>query len=451
MKRKKLLYIIVILIGTLLFGNNVQASNREKGDINGDNKISIIDISQLKLHLVGMKEIATEYQTYADVNGDNKISVTDLSRLKLQIVGLGNRALTDEELNAIKEMIEKDEFILTKGFNQENLSVAQMVWLTRSTGISEGENIYGVDIIKLHFGDDEPSGGDVYVVGINDIIKMYKLVFDVDISREELIGKLESSYHKEIDAVTVQFEWTGGCGNLNISDAYYNNGQYFATISWYSDSIKNHVTNEPYGYTRTGILILKKVEDRYCYVSYANNTGRRLNETEKSEINTYLNENKEFLSRASYIYFGGLELWNQHAWEQMVTVCRIINKDEIKYNEEELDNKYLQVSGQNQLAGGPVYGTTFTALKTMYKEKFNMDLTKEYMEQMIEKFNQYKTQDKMYYIEDEDLILLHPEWTVGAGYDFEMVDALVENNIYTIYLDFKRIRWREISSYFNFR
>jgi len=104
MKSKKIIFLIVIILVVLLFGNSVQASDRQKGDINGDNKISITDISQLKLHLVGMKEIATEYQAYADINGDGKVSITDLSKLKTQLVGLAN---VGEELSINSELVKE--------------------------------------------------------------------------------------------------------------------------------------------------------------------------------------------------------------------------------------------------------------------------------------------------------------------------------------------------------
>ena len=58
------------------------------GDINGDGKISITDLSLLKRHIIGQSKLTGEKETVADVNVDGKVSVTDLAKIKRVIVGL---------------------------------------------------------------------------------------------------------------------------------------------------------------------------------------------------------------------------------------------------------------------------------------------------------------------------------------------------------------------------
>lgn len=56
--------------------------NSLKGDVSLDGKISVTDISQLKLAIVKIRELTAEQKKYADMNSDGKISVVDLSILK---------------------------------------------------------------------------------------------------------------------------------------------------------------------------------------------------------------------------------------------------------------------------------------------------------------------------------------------------------------------------------
>lgn len=58
------------------------------GDINSNGKISIVDLSRLKIKLVGLSTLDDYQMESADVNFDDKISLTDLSNLKMYLVGL---------------------------------------------------------------------------------------------------------------------------------------------------------------------------------------------------------------------------------------------------------------------------------------------------------------------------------------------------------------------------
>lgn len=54
-----------------------------KGDVNGDGKVSITDLSLLKLYLTGNPSGSSNFvERNADVNGDGQVTLTDLSQLK---------------------------------------------------------------------------------------------------------------------------------------------------------------------------------------------------------------------------------------------------------------------------------------------------------------------------------------------------------------------------------
>lgn len=56
-----------------------------KSDINGDGKLSVTDVSQLKLHLVEINLLTDEYLYAADFNEDGNVKLTDLSQIKSEL------------------------------------------------------------------------------------------------------------------------------------------------------------------------------------------------------------------------------------------------------------------------------------------------------------------------------------------------------------------------------
>lgn len=58
------------------------------GDVNSDGNVSIVDLSRLKLNIVGLCTLDDGQMEGADINFDGKVSITDLAALKLNIVGL---------------------------------------------------------------------------------------------------------------------------------------------------------------------------------------------------------------------------------------------------------------------------------------------------------------------------------------------------------------------------
>ena len=77
------------IIGT---GTKLKVGNMEeyilvvKGDIDGNGKISIIDLAKLKLHYIS-QEILTGHNLRAgDMNGDSKVTLTDLGQIRLKLI-----------------------------------------------------------------------------------------------------------------------------------------------------------------------------------------------------------------------------------------------------------------------------------------------------------------------------------------------------------------------------
>ena len=58
------------------------------GDINGDEKVSMTDLSLLKGHIVKTKILEGSQYSAADINADGNISMTDFAKLKVIILGL---------------------------------------------------------------------------------------------------------------------------------------------------------------------------------------------------------------------------------------------------------------------------------------------------------------------------------------------------------------------------
>lgn len=59
------------------------------GDTNGDGRISIVDLSAIKLHSIGKANyiLTGQYFRAGDMNFDNKINIIDVSRAKLEVIG----------------------------------------------------------------------------------------------------------------------------------------------------------------------------------------------------------------------------------------------------------------------------------------------------------------------------------------------------------------------------
>ena len=67
---------------------SANAEEAVTGDLNGDNKVNVTDISLLAANVKGIRPLAEEKLDAADLNGDNKINVTDISLLAAHVKGI---------------------------------------------------------------------------------------------------------------------------------------------------------------------------------------------------------------------------------------------------------------------------------------------------------------------------------------------------------------------------
>ena len=61
-----------------------------KADLNGDGKIGLSDLSNIKFSLIGKKQLSIEAQMAGDINGDGKVSLSDMVKLKMYLLGKVN-------------------------------------------------------------------------------------------------------------------------------------------------------------------------------------------------------------------------------------------------------------------------------------------------------------------------------------------------------------------------
>lgn len=84
-----------IIEGDTLIGTDYQLKIDEEifklvviGDLNGDGKVSLTDLSKLKLHMVELQLVTGNSLIAADMNRDEKVTLTDISRMANYIVGI---------------------------------------------------------------------------------------------------------------------------------------------------------------------------------------------------------------------------------------------------------------------------------------------------------------------------------------------------------------------------
>ena len=58
-----------------------------KGDVNGDGRLDVTDLSKTAAHVKGKKSLSDEQQKAADLSGDGKVNVADISLMAAHIKG----------------------------------------------------------------------------------------------------------------------------------------------------------------------------------------------------------------------------------------------------------------------------------------------------------------------------------------------------------------------------
>ena len=58
------------------------------GDVNGDGKVNVTDVSKVAAHVKGIKKLDANFAAAADVNLDGKVNVTDVSKIAAQVKGI---------------------------------------------------------------------------------------------------------------------------------------------------------------------------------------------------------------------------------------------------------------------------------------------------------------------------------------------------------------------------
>ncbi|MCL2860439.1 MAG: dockerin type I repeat-containing protein [Oscillospiraceae bacterium] len=71
---------------TLKVGNDTTYTMVVQGDVSGDGLLTALDLSQLKMHFVGLKTLQSPYSNAADINYDGQITAVDMSQLKTMLV-----------------------------------------------------------------------------------------------------------------------------------------------------------------------------------------------------------------------------------------------------------------------------------------------------------------------------------------------------------------------------
>ncbi len=98
--RKKIMAMIVALsmVSTFVATGVSAEANRKLGDVNGDGKINVTDITRIAAHIKGKRILSEDEKKFADVNGDDKINVTDITKIAAHIKG---KKMLDENANEL--------------------------------------------------------------------------------------------------------------------------------------------------------------------------------------------------------------------------------------------------------------------------------------------------------------------------------------------------------------
>ena len=81
-------YKLTVVRGTATNNPATPSAGGKKGDLNGDGKITALDIVKLQRLIVGLDALDSNVLAIADINGDGKVTALDIVKLQRHIVGL---------------------------------------------------------------------------------------------------------------------------------------------------------------------------------------------------------------------------------------------------------------------------------------------------------------------------------------------------------------------------
>ena len=81
-------YKLTVVRGTATNNPATPSAGGKKGDLNGDGKITALDIVKLQRLIVGLDALDSNVLVIADINGDGKVTALDIVKLQRHIVGL---------------------------------------------------------------------------------------------------------------------------------------------------------------------------------------------------------------------------------------------------------------------------------------------------------------------------------------------------------------------------
>ena len=87
-KRKTIRIIVLLLVFVFLICMLSFTNKKVVGDVNGDGKVSSVDVVLVKRHLLGMEDLTKEQEKRADTNKDGTIDIVDLANIQKIILGV---------------------------------------------------------------------------------------------------------------------------------------------------------------------------------------------------------------------------------------------------------------------------------------------------------------------------------------------------------------------------
>ena len=81
-------YKLTVVRGTATNTPSTPAVGSKRGDLNGDGKITALDIVKLQRLIVGLDALDSNVLAIADINGDGKVTALDIVKIQRHIVGL---------------------------------------------------------------------------------------------------------------------------------------------------------------------------------------------------------------------------------------------------------------------------------------------------------------------------------------------------------------------------